>query len=221
MDLCGSTLDAFLPLRAILTFPEQVGFVQARQAHAGRASLISMRSLRSWRWRTGHARTAPSSPGARYNKHHTLTFSFFFSSQRPRRHAAKTDMNNRTDAAATGTGTGAAAPTYSGGAAPPISSSSQQEKSLPSTPSSPSAQSQPQVDYVLVFESVPARFKKAGKVPSSEKAAIAREFQLLVERIQDVGLQVTSREGKVGSGQVLLFVRGSDETLVKVGREEG
>ena len=58
-------------------------------------------------------------------------------------------------------------------------------------------------------------------MPSSEKTAIAREFQLLVERINDVGLQVTSREGKVGTGQILLFVRGSDETLVKIGREEG
>lgn len=77
-----------------------------------------------------------------------------------------------------------------------------------------------QVDYVLVFEAIPKRFLKAGKVPTSEKTSLTREYQSLVQRIESVGLQVTSRPGKVGSGQVLLFVRGHDSALVKVGKEE-
>lgn len=78
----------------------------------------------------------------------------------------------------------------------------------------------PEVDFVLVFEAVPKKYLKPGKVPSTEKNAIAREYQKLVDAITSVGLQVTSREGKVGSGQVLIFVRAQDEALVKIGREE-
>lgn len=80
--------------------------------------------------------------------------------------------------------------------------------------------SQPEVDFVLVFEAVPKRYQKVGKVPAAQKSAIAREYEKLVERIEDVGLQVTSREGKPKSGQVLLFVRGNDSALVKIGKEE-
>lgn len=80
--------------------------------------------------------------------------------------------------------------------------------------------SQPEVDFVLVFEAVPKRYQKVGKVPSAQKSAIAREYEQLVERIEGVGLQVTSREGKPKSGQVLLFVRGNDSALVKIGKEE-
>lgn len=93
--------------------------------------------------------------------------------------------------------------------------------SAPTTSAPNGGAQDPEVDFVLVFESVPKRFAKAGKVPASVKSEIAREFKLLVDRIQDAGLQVTSREGKAQSGTVLLFVRGNDRALVKIGREEG
>ncbi|CAO1627089.1 unnamed protein product [Jaminaea pallidilutea] len=84
-----------------------------------------------------------------------------------------------------------------------------------------SGNSEPDVDYVLVFEAIPKRYLKPGKVPAAVKNDLAREYQLLVTRIQDVGLHVTSREGSVDSGHILLFIHGTDKTLVKIGREEG
>lgn len=95
---------------------------------------------------------------------------------------------------------------------------SAQNSASPSGASTPEAN--PEVDYVLVFEAVPKKYLKPGKVPTTEKNAIAAEYQKLVDSITRVGLQVTSRQGKPGSGHVLLFVRAHDDALLKVGKEE-
>ncbi|CAO1617116.1 unnamed protein product [Parajaminaea phylloscopi] len=142
-------------------------------------------------------------------------------------------MNNRLSSSSADAQTGSPRPPPSAAdaAAPSLASprSSSLEDTAPAAAAgtaSPSSSPQhsgqePSVDFVLVFESVPKRFLKPGKVPSNVKAEIAQEYEKLVSRIEDVGLEVTSRDGAVNSGTVLLFVRASDEALVKIGREEG
>lgn len=81
--------------------------------------------------------------------------------------------------------------------------------------------SDPQVDYVLVFQGVPGKYVKAKEpAPRAETAKIASEYQRILERIHAFGLQTTSREGKPASGNVLIFVRAPDEVLIQSGREE-
>ncbi|CAO1638635.1 unnamed protein product [Sympodiomycopsis kandeliae] len=112
-----------------------------------------------------------------------------------------------------------------GGLAPALTSRLAGSKEANASSSSVSSgtstpENTPDVDFVLVFESIPKKYLRPGKVPTTEKNEIAREYQRLVDAVSSVGLQVTSREGKVGSGQVLLFIRAHDGALVKIGREE-
>lgn len=106
------------------------------------------------------------------------------------------------------------------GAAPALSKAQNASNSSITSSGTSTPENTPEVDFVLVFESIPKKYLKPGKVPPAEKSAIAREYQKLIDAVSDVGLQVTSREGKVGSGQVLIFVRAQDDALVKIGREE-
>lgn len=81
--------------------------------------------------------------------------------------------------------------------------------------------SDPQVDYVLVFQGVPLKYVKSKeKVPESERSAIASEYERLLKEIHSVGLQTTSREGKPASGQILIFVKVPDAVLVQCSKEE-
>lgn len=117
---------------------------------------------------------------------------------------------------------GSATPTFGRNSTSPCTSSLANMFNASQPPLSSSQEGRdPQVDFVLVFESIPKRYIKPGKVPPNVKAEIAKEYQLLVSRIKDVGLQVTSREGRVASGTILLFVRANDEALIKIGGEEG
>lgn len=79
----------------------------------------------------------------------------------------------------------------------------------------------PQVDFVLVFQGVPLKYiKSKEKVPESEQNAIGSEYNRLLKEIHSVGLQITSREGKPGSGQILVFVKIPDAILVQCKKEE-
>ena len=124
-------------------------------------------------------------------------------------------MNNVTVASSPGD-----AGQKTGAAAPALGSKAQNASASSLNSGTSTPEDTPEVDFVLVFEAVPKKYLKPGKVPSAEKSAIAREYQKLVDAIASAGLQVTSRDGKVGSGQVLLFVKAQDDALVKIGREE-
>lgn len=80
----------------------------------------------------------------------------------------------------------------------------------------------PTVDFVIVFQAVPKKYVSSpkSKLPHEEASSIDREFNMLVKRLTATGLAVTSREGKQGTGQVLLFVKASNDVLVKIGRAE-
>ena len=79
----------------------------------------------------------------------------------------------------------------------------------------------PHVDYVLVFQGVPAKLLKSKqKTPESERSKIASEYEKLISLIHSVGLQTTTREGKLGSGQILIFVRTPNEVLIQCGKRE-
>lgn len=81
--------------------------------------------------------------------------------------------------------------------------------------------SDPQVDHVLVFQGVSKKYLNSkDKVPEEEQSKIAAEYEKLIHKIHSVGLQTTSREGKFGSGQVLIFVRIPDEILIQCGKRE-
>lgn len=76
------------------------------------------------------------------------------------------------------------------------------------------SRSEPDVDYVLKFEAVPAAYmRKKAKVPEDENQRIAVEFASLMSTIRSVGLQCTSRPGPQGSGTVYVFVSASPELL--------
>ena len=76
-------------------------------------------------------------------------------------------------------------------------------------------------DYVLVFQHVAKKhLRSRTKVPASERAKIAAEYDSLVSRIRATGLQVTSREGANGSGQILIFVKADGQLLHKLARQE-
>lgn len=77
-----------------------------------------------------------------------------------------------------------------------------------------SARSAPVVDYVLKFQAVPPRCAAGrGKVPPAETAATADEFRRLLTAIRSVGLAVTTRVGRAGTGTVLVFVCAGSELL--------
>ena len=76
-------------------------------------------------------------------------------------------------------------------------------------------------DYVLVFQHVPKKYLRASaKVPASERAKIAAEYDRLIERIRSTGLKVTSRDGAKGSGQILIFVKADAQLLHRLARQE-
>ncbi|GAC96041.1 plasma membrane stress response protein [Pseudozyma hubeiensis SY62] len=76
-------------------------------------------------------------------------------------------------------------------------------------------------DYVLVFQHVAKKYLRANaKVPASEKAKIASEYDALISRIRATGLKVTSREGAKASGQILIFVKADSSLLQKLARQE-
>ncbi|WFD34482.1 hypothetical protein MCUN1_001323 [Malassezia cuniculi] len=77
----------------------------------------------------------------------------------------------------------------------------------PGTASASHTRSAPVVDYVLKFQGVPPRCASGrGKVSPSESAATADEFRRLITTLRSLGLQVTSRVGKSGSGTITVFV---------------
>ena len=77
-----------------------------------------------------------------------------------------------------------------------------------------SARSAPVVDYVLKFQAVPPRCAAGrDKVPPAETAATADEFRRLLTAIRSVGLEVTTRVGRPGTGTVLVFVCAGTELL--------
>lgn len=79
----------------------------------------------------------------------------------------------------------------------------------------------PQVDCVLVFQGLPTKYVKSKeKVPDSTRSKTAAEYQKLLDKIQSVGLQTATREGKYGSGQILIFVRIPDAVLIQCSKEE-
>lgn len=76
-------------------------------------------------------------------------------------------------------------------------------------------------DYVLVFQHVAKKYLRASvKVPASEKAKIASEYENLVQRLRATGLQITSREGARGSGQILIFVKADAQLLHRLAHQE-
>jgi anoctamin-10 len=95
-------------------------------------------------------------------------------------------------------------------------------KAVSASEKSPSNDSSdPQVDFALVFQGVPAKYLKTKeKVPESIQSKITAEYEKLLEKINSVGLQTSTREGRYGSGQVLIFVRIPDAVLIHSGKEE-
>ncbi|CBQ69260.1 related to IST2-Plasma membrane protein that may be involved in osmotolerance [Sporisorium reilianum SRZ2] len=76
-------------------------------------------------------------------------------------------------------------------------------------------------DYVLVFQHIAKKYlRSSAKVPASERAKIAAEYDALVQRIRATGLHVTSRDGAKGSGQILIFVKADAQLLHKLARQE-
>lgn len=76
-------------------------------------------------------------------------------------------------------------------------------------------------DYVLVFQHISKKhLRSSTKVPASERAKIASEYDQLIQRIRSTGLQVTSREGAKGSGQILIFVKADAQLLHRLARQE-
>lgn len=76
-------------------------------------------------------------------------------------------------------------------------------------------------DYVLVFQHISKKhLRSSTKVPASERAKIAAEYDSLISRIRGTGLQVTSREGAKGSGQILIFVKADAQLLHRLARQE-
>lgn len=88
----------------------------------------------------------------------------------------------------------------------------------------PVPQSHPEsqiADYVLVFQHVAKKYAGASaKVPESEKAKIAAEYNGLIQRIRSTGLKVTSRDGAKGSGQILIFVKADAQLLQRLALQE-
>ena len=76
-------------------------------------------------------------------------------------------------------------------------------------------------DYVLVFQAVSKKhLRSKTKVPATERAHIASEYDSLLARIRHVGLRVTSRDGAKHSGQILLFVQAPDALLQSLSKQE-
>lgn len=76
-------------------------------------------------------------------------------------------------------------------------------------------------DYVLVFQHIAKKYLRAKlKVPTTERAQIAAEYDKLLQRLRSTGLQVTSREGAKDSGQLLLFVRADDQLIDQMAKQE-
>ncbi|CDS01550.1 related to IST2-Plasma membrane protein that may be involved in osmotolerance [Sporisorium scitamineum] len=76
-------------------------------------------------------------------------------------------------------------------------------------------------DYALVFQHIAKKYLRSStKVPASERAKIAAEYDSLIQRIRATGLQVTSRHGAKGSGQILIFVKADAQLLHRLARQE-
>lgn len=79
----------------------------------------------------------------------------------------------------------------------------------------------PAVDYVLVFQAIPKKNVRSNtKVPATERSKIADEYSRLTKALETAGLQHTSRQGKAGTGTVLIFVRAHSSTLARAVKAE-
>jgi len=72
----------------------------------------------------------------------------------------------------------------------------------------------PEVDFVIKFEGVPAKFLSSKtRAPAALLQGRAAELERLLARLRSVHLQCTTRAGPSGSGEVLIFLRVSNEIL--------
>lgn len=75
---------------------------------------------------------------------------------------------------------------------------------------------EPDVDFVIKFEGVPAKFlKPQARAPTALLQARAAELERLLERLRSVHLQCTTRAGPSESGHVLIFVRVDSDVLLQ------